>query len=208
MRTREKEILSVLCNCVRAMTIRQLSRAWWTDTPWGLARTRAVAQEIVNAGWLEMRNVLSRPVSELEFPLVEWNPPDAVPDFADISKTLHQRASVPAELATVVFATKKSVALFGAGSLPPVKLTQMTHDLYVSEVFLAYRRRDQAGHWVGEDQLPRTWPIQQRPDAFLRDSDGSIYRAIEFGGDYSPERISALHHGFASMGRGLPYEIW
>ena len=40
--------------------------------------------------------------------------------------------------------------------------------------------------WIGEDNLPFSWPVQQRPDAVLRSVAGSTYRAIEYGGDYSP----------------------
>jgi hypothetical protein len=209
MRPREKEILMVLTNCVRAMTLQQLSRTWWTETPWGLARTRAVVHEMASAGWLEVRDVLSRPVRPLEKPLITWTPSDDVPDFTDLSKNLHSRAMVPAETVSVVFSTKKSVSLLGRGTLPPVKLTQMTHDLNVSEVFLAYRLREMEDEWVGEDQFPHWWPIGQRPDAVLRQADGTIHRAIEYGGDYSPERLAALHGGLAGcFGTGLCYEIW
>jgi len=209
MRPREKEILMVLTNCVRAMTLRQLSRTWWTDTPWGFSRTKAVVHEMARAGWLEVRDVLSRPVSPLEKPLITWAPSDDAPDLEDLSKDLHYRAMLRAETVSVVFSTKKSVSLFGRGTLPPVKLTQMTHDLHVSEVFLAYRFRDLEDEWVGEDQLPHGWPIGQRPDAVLRRADGTIHRAIEYGGDYSPERLTALHIGLAGFfGTGLCYEIW
>ena len=109
----------------------------------------------------------------------------------------------------VVVATEKSRSFFGFGTKPPnVKLTQVTHDLFVSEVFLNYFRRglDMATHWIGEDRLPREWPVSERPDGLLVDEDGKCLRAVEYGGDYSIDRLVSLHAAFTSV--PVPYELW
>ena len=82
----------------------------------------------------------------------------------------------------------------------------MTHDLHVSEVFLRYRSMGRQHEWCSEDQLAKGWPIRERPDAVLVDDDRDIVRAVEYGGDYSAERLAELHSGFSSV--GLNYEIW
>ena len=81
----------------------------------------------------------------------------------------------PTKMVTVVFAARKAVAVFAAA--PTVKLTQMTHDLHVSEVS-HYRRQGRMKFWLNEDHLPLDWPIRQRPDAILRDENGKIVHAV------------------------------
>ena len=90
--------------------------------------------------------------------------------------------------------------------MPTLKLTQMTHDLHVSEVFLRYRRRGQQAAWRSEDQLPSNWPLRSRPDAVLCNESGEIVHAVEYGGDYSATRLIELHVGFSEI--DLSYEIW
>ena len=112
-------------------------------------------------------------------------------------------------MTTVVTATRKTHNLFGRGVVPRrPKLTQITHDLHVAEVFLAYCTRgfDVQRRWVLEDYFPDTWPIREQPDAILLDEEGKFLRAVEYGGDYSVERLEKLHHALARI--WLPYEIW
>ena len=93
----------------------------------------------------------------------------------------------------------------GAGA--QIKLTQMTHDLHVGEVLLSYRRRGyDLRRWVGEDYFPTTWPLRERPDALLIDERGQFSRVIEYGGDYSADRLLKLHRAVARI--DLAYEIW
>ena len=209
MTPREEEILSVVTNCVRAITVDQVARTWWTPTAWGRSRAKSMIQSLSREGWLQMQQALARPVSELVAPLVTWYPHENEPDFLTLSRFLHRRAKAAAQLAEIAFATSKSTALFGRGSVPKIKLTQMTHDLHVTEIFLNYRRHGlTSDRWVGEDNFPFTWPVQQRPDAALQNVSGSIYRAVEYGGDYSLERLQELHSAFSSPPNQLAYEIW
>jgi hypothetical protein len=107
----------------------------------------------------------------------------------------------------VVFASSRAVIFFAAGRAPALKITQMTHDLNVTELYLHYRRSGLPDRrWVSEDRLPRNWPLRQRPDALLRNEAGDVARAIEYGGDYPPRRLAALHAGLSRIGLG--YEIW
>jgi hypothetical protein len=107
----------------------------------------------------------------------------------------------------IVFAGRRAITFFAAGRAPAVKVTQMTHDLNVSELYLHYRRSGLPDRcWTSEDRLPRDWPLKERPDALLRNKAGDVVRAIEYGGDYPASRLAALHAGLLRIGLG--YEIW
>jgi hypothetical protein len=126
------------------------------------------------------------------------------------SRRLHRRASFSAVRTVVVSATAKTCTLFGERRSAPIsiKLTQTTHDLHVAELFLHYAAHglEPGLRWVSEDVLPETWPLRQRPDALLIDDSGQWVRAVEYGGDYPPERLADLHDSLASI--PLPYEVW
>lgn len=207
MNLREEEILRVAANKVRVLSAKQVARTWWSDTRWGLCRANESLWDLAARRLLVMQSVLARPISRLTKPLLLWELADAAPPFRELSRVLHERAKATPLMTTVVFATQKTIALFGNGDCPSVKITQMTHDLHVSEVFLRLRANGlPTKQWQSEDQLPNTWPIKVRPDALLLDEHGVPARAIEYGGDYSAARLLELHHGFDSIGLG--YELW
>jgi hypothetical protein len=205
----EKEMLAVLAKHVRMMSLWQAARTWWTANRRGLRRARESAQRLAERDWVKSRRVFSRPVSPLSEPLLVWSLNMPIPDFQQLSTRLHRRARASAAVTTVVTATGKTRNLFGAGGAPcRPKLTQVTHDLHVAEVFLAYRRMgfDVDRRWVGEDRLSDGWPIRVRPDALLLDEEGQFLRAVEYGGDYSIDRLVRLHNAMARIWLG--YEIW
>ena len=205
----EREILVVLANHVRMLSLPQVARTWWTENRRGLRRARESAQRLAEEGWLDSYRVFSRPVAPLSEPLVVWTVNQRPPDFPQLSAWLHRRASASAAVTTVITAARKTHTLFGRGVVPSrPKLTQITHDLHVAEIFLAYRARgfDERQRWVPEDHFPDTWPIREQPDAILLDGDGQFKRAVEYGGDYSVDRLIRLHYALARI--RLPYEIW
>ncbi len=210
MERSERELLDILANHVRLLALTQIARMWFAGRRKADRHAENLSERLASAGWLRVSEILARPIRRLSAPLCEWQHAEPAPDFWELSRRLHQRASSPAALTTVVRATAKTCALFGIrrSSPAPVKLTQATHDLHVGEVFLTFARRGlpPGVSWVGEDVLPLTWPIQQRPDAVLVNSTGELVGAIEYGGDYPQQRLADLHHGLASI--PLPYEIW
>lgn len=206
----EHKVLDVLANHVRFLAVAQLARASFAGQCVSGRRAAQVALALADLGWLRLTRVFARPLQSLRQPLCHWRHAEPGPDFAVLSRRLHQRASLPAALTAIVSATAKTCTLFGArrSSAARIKLTQTTHDSQVAEVFLHYASRGLAPglHWVSEDALPDTWPIRQRPDALLVDDDAQYVRAVEYGGDYSQERLIELHLGLSSI--PLPYEIW
>jgi hypothetical protein len=206
----EQKLLDVLANHVRFLAVAQLARASFAGQRLSGRRAVQAALTLVDSGWLRLARVFARPIQSLSEPLCQWRHMEPVPDFAVLSRRLHQRASLSAALTTIMSATAKTCTLFGAtrSSAARIKLTQTTHDLQVAEVFLHYVARGfpWGVHWAGEDVLPETWPIRQRPDALLVDDAGQYVRAVEYGGDYSEERLIDLHLGLSSL--PLSYEIW
>lgn len=207
MTDREQEIVRTLADLVRVMTLDQIARTWWTDTRWGRSRATASMKLLVSEGWAHMQPVLSRDIHSPTVPLVDWKPGDLRPDFREAARILHRRAMTDALPVRVVVASRRAVMLFGSGPVPPIKLTQMTHDLNVSEVYLHHRQLGfPTGRWLSEDRLPGDWPLRERPDALLRDEHGAIVRAVEYGGDYPARRLTQLHDGLQSI--GLAYDLW
>lgn len=207
MRRYEEQILRALANDVRVLSLTQVARTWWSDTKWGRSRAKAAMTELDASNWLQIHRSLARPVVELHQPLLSWSPQDETPDFWELSRTLHRRAAKAASMTSFVFASARTVAMFGRGRAPSVKLTQMTHDLHVAEVYLWYRTNGHsARNWISEDRLPRDWPLRARPDATLTNDEGEFHRAVEYGGDYPPSRLEELHEGLSSI--HLKYEIW
>ena len=207
MRRHEEQILRALANDVRVLSLTQVARTWWSDTKWGRSRAKASMTELDARNWLQIHRSLARPIVELHKPLLSWSPSDASPGFEELSRTLHRRAVQAASMTSFIFASARTVAMFGLGRALSVKLTQMTHDLHVSEVYLWHRKNGlSARNWLSEDRLPRDWPLRARPDAVLTSDDAKIQCGIEYGGDYPAKRLEELHEGLSSI--NLKYEIW
>jgi hypothetical protein len=206
----ELALLDLLANHVRLLAVAQVVRASLAGQRYTRRHAASLAQQLVDSGWLRMSEILARPLRPLHRPLCLWRHSEPMPDLLGLSRRLHQRASFSAAQTVVVSATRKTQAMFGnsRGIASPIKLTQATHDLHVAEVYFHYAARGfQSGiRWVSEDCFPETWTLRQRPDALLIDDAGEFVRAVEYGGDYSWERLAELHDGLASI--PLPYEIW
>ncbi len=207
MKAHERQIIRVLAESVRAMTTDQISTHWWTDTRWGRSRAKACLKALEASGWIHLQKALVRQIHRPMAPLIEWQPGDAEPALADIARALHQRAISDARFVTVAYAAKRAVAFFGSGPAPSIKLTQLTHDLNVTELYLrVFRCGDDGMQWRSEDRLPMDWPMRERPDAVLVDDAGQTVLAIEYGGDYPVSRLHELHTGFAKA--NLSYQLW
>lgn len=208
MNKNERQIVCSLAESVRAMTLEQIAATWWSSTRWGKSRAKVSLEALVSDGWIHFQRALVRKIHQPLGPLVAWEPGDAQPELEELARVLHRRAvSTDAKFTTVAYAAKRAVLLFGSGPAPSVKLTQLTHDLNVSEVYLrVFRSRDDGTRWLSEDRLPSDWPMRERPDAVLVDESGKTLRAIEYGGDYPVSRLQELHTAFANTNLG--YELW
>lgn len=204
----DRDLLECLVLHVRYLALEQVVRGWFSEHRDGSRRARRHLQRLGDNQLVQMCDVLSRPIAQLKLPLANWQHTHPTPDFESLSRYLRRRARTRAVSTTVAAATTRTRALWGLPiTKPHIKLTQTTHDLHVAEIFLHHRRqRAGDGQWISEDRLPQTWPLRQRPDALLLDHAGYFLKAVEYGGDYSSERLRALHRALAAL--PLAYEIW
>jgi hypothetical protein len=210
MNQRQFELLDLVARHVRFLALVQVARKWFAGQRHARRQAADMVRQLASSGWLLVTDVFARPICPLSRPICEWRHAELMPEFVSLSRQLHQRASLPAALTTVVSASDKTRALLAGGTSTStrIKLTQTTHDLQLAEVCLHYVKVEQTSglYWVSEDALPETWPLRERPDALLVDGDGRFVLAVEYGGDYSYQRLAELHHGLASI--PLAYEIW
>ncbi|MEX2186047.1 MAG: hypothetical protein WD875_04600 [Pirellulales bacterium] len=207
---RDLEIIETLNMRVRMLTLGDLTATWWNLGVSGRKNAAGRLRQLVRAGFLGRADVLAQPMLTLGGPEYAWFPGESPTRFGPLAWRLQSRWSGFPRRTSVYFATARAVDLFGGGAPGRIKnLCQVTHDLHVGTVFLAYRRRwpADAANWIGEDSFTdRRRHRQKIPDALLVNPDGEPYRAVEFGGSYSAHRLSAFHEHCRD--RGLPYEIW
>lgn len=198
----------MLSTDVDFLTLRQAARSFWHRQQRSIENARAAIVRLRRNGWLAMRSVFARPIHPLLRPLATWQPHTEPPDFYKLARRLHTRARASAEVTIVISATQKSRDRFGDGSRrPAAKLAQMTHELHVAEILFAYHRRGLENYcWLNERSFAPYWSLPQLPDALLVDPQGRPARAIEYGGDYSPQRLQQLHETLAAI--PLSYECW
>lgn len=100
--------------------------------------------------------------------------------------------------------TPKTLNILGCVDVKPSTPMTASHDLLVTEVYLANRHR---GVWRYEPEPPEgRRKFEKQPDAGLFSSDGIPQVFIEIAGSYRAERLAALME--FSNGSGVPLEFW
>ncbi len=205
---RDLEIVEALAAKVSLLTRGQVARGWWGPGRRCEGHARGRLRRLARSGLLRTYRVNAHPVSEVQGPVVRWNPGDPDPDAEAVSARLRARWTEPSSPTTVYTASPEAASLFGCsgGELP--ELTHRDHDLLLGEVFVTYLRDDPeaARRWVGEAARPKAGYRVKDPDAFLLDREGNTHRVIESGGKYDTERVEAFHEHCAEL--RLPYELW
>jgi hypothetical protein len=164
---------------------------------------------LVRTRFLCRVDALAQPMLSLASPEYAWFPGERPTHFGKLSWRLQSRWTGHPRRTPILLASARSVALWGGSTPGRIKnACQVTHDLHVGAVYLAYRRRwpGDAASWVGEDALAATRRHTKIPDALLLNCHGEPYRAVEFGGSYSARRLMSFHDYCRQC--GLPYEIW
>ncbi len=206
LRQRDLTLLEALALRVRLISQRQAADAFWHGHA---ANARRRLSQLASCGMVTRNVVNAQPLPEIIEPVVRWQPGLASPDADRVAYQLQTRWRFRALRPTVVyFPTPKTVLQFGGNERSQTKLTQITHDLGVTAVWLRYASQDSnmTAMWIGEDILAPTRIHQKLPDAALVDQQGEPKLLIEFGGSYGPERIVDFHDDAES--RGLPYHLW
>lgn len=204
---RDIDLVQVLTQKVRLLSLRQVSRQWWHGD---LANTRRRLRVLVAAGLLNSLVAQARSLPSLLAPVITWHPNDNKPRFGQIAHRLKARWRNRAVRSVRVYvATEKAAHLFGGVAHGRLKApTQATHDLGVAAVWLHLSNNNAqlAAEWRGEDLMADTRRGEKLPDAFIVNASGEVTSVIEFGGAYSAERVRAFHEDCAD--RTLPYELW
>lgn len=211
-RQQTETLMRVLTRQVRAIALDQASRIVGSTEASKWSITSLLAR-LLDAGTIQTsRMVVAYP--RVQDRIALWHNRRETPDHEKTRWQLLRRWSEVKPVTTAVYwATPKGERLHGgiAGLLNHT--WQLEHDLGTAEVLtLAYeQKRKWASDWIGEDLLKREHPelvkqLQAMPDAVTLDAYGGIFKAIEFGGQYSVRRLKHLHDAFARQ--SIRYEIW
>ena len=207
----DSEILGSLARKVRAFTIDQLARGWWshTDLSGTLARRRMT--RLADAGYVKRMLVHASPPLALSGPLAVWSEGQPTPDFGSLAWKLQSRWPSRAPQPTdVVLAAKAANDMFGGPTTRPrFSSHHATHDLHVSDIYLIYRatRPDDAARWLGEDIREKSGYRLKDPDVLIDRDDCCRPLVVEFGGrSYDATHLRTFHEDCESRGRD--YELW
>jgi hypothetical protein len=205
----DKMILDTLTFRVRAATEQQLGslgvlcqeRASIKLRLNGLARRRLIRRK---------REAL-RLVDVVE-PLFVWKPGDPAAPYGRLAWRFRKRwSSTPVERTTIVWATARATKIVGGVGGDLRHYTTLEHDLGVMGAFCArvQLQPNTLTKWVSEDVLVRQRRgsiLRKVPDAAIVTADGAIETLIEFGGQYSTEKLKTWHRH--CQRHGTRYELW
>lgn len=205
-------VMRVLTRQVRAITLDQATRIAGSMEAIPSPATSLLAR-LLDAGTIQTsRMVVAYP--RVEDRIVLWHKRQDTPDHGKTRWQLLRRWSEVKPVTTPVYwATPEGERLHGGVAGLLNHTWQLEHDLGTAEVLtLAYeQKRKWTSDWIGEDLLNREYPelakqLRTMPDAVTLDAHGEIFKAIEFGGQYSVRRLKHLHEAFAR--RSIRYEVW
>lgn len=205
---RDQEILRTLTHRVRFLSLRQISRTWWTNTAAGVETARQRLRKLVHFGYLERIRVNVHPELPLPAPVARWEPDDTAPDFGAVSYALQCRWTRAPKPTLVFLASKQTARRLGGRGGRFKRDLQLNHDIHMGTLYLRLLREDpgRAARWISEDRLAAERRGQKLPDAGIAGNDGKLASVIEFGGAYDRKHVRAFHEDCAV--REIPYEIW
>lgn len=195
----EQALLETLTTQVRLATSVQLS---------ALSRP-ATVKRLIRRGLIDTTEiVVSAPV--LSRPLFCWRPGQPAPNCNALAWKLEKRRNeaIPTPT-TICWASSLAVRLVGGFGGRVRQPMQTEHDLgttaiLIRRLMLDKRTRQQ---WLGEDVFRQEFqPTSKVPDAVLLSAQRTVFKALEYGGDYSARRIKDFHR--ACCRQELPYELW
>lgn len=195
--------LSVLAAHVPACTIGQAGRIW------GMSYRAAALKlgDFERQGLVRSVSFATRFFDRPTSPLYVHEPCTAIvparcKELSALFRARYRKAKiVPLRMFAV---TPKALNILGCVDVKPSTPMTASHDLLVTEVYLANRHR---GVWRYEPEPPEgRRKFEKQPDAGLFSSDGIPQVFIEIAGSYRAERLAALME--FSNGSGVPLEFW
>jgi hypothetical protein len=211
MTCRDEEILEMLSLRVRLASLGQLSRVFWRDAgneARSLAKRRL--RRLIEADLLLRFDATVIRLAPLTAPLLSWSPGLPMPNFGQLAWVLHRRWSASCDRMAIFIATRNAAKRFAGKRRGRIaRGFQISHDLGVTEMFLAVRAvtPDLTRYWIDEDRLAPFRRGQKLPDAVISNDVMATPRSIlEFGGDYGKRRLLAFHEDAKERATG--YQIW
>ena len=205
---RDEEILVALVHRIRCINIKLASWSWPNGTNPTVSAKRRLKQ-LVRAGWLTEVKAYARPLIDLNEPVATWSLSEPVPEFGPISYHLKNRFMEPARSVAIFVATVQATKRFGGTAGRRPRSSEVTHDLGVASVFfkLKHESPERAARWISEAKIVARGnsPGVKVPDALVKERDGRSI-AIEFGGEYSKQKLQAFHQ--YCQANELGYELW
>lgn len=205
---RDEDLIGALLHRIRCIDIRLASWSW-KDAANGRAAAKRRLKRLVKDGWLDEWQAYARPLIELKEPVATWNTWEKMPEFGLISYHLKTRFSEPARLTAIFLGTAKAAKRFGGIPGRQPRSSEATHDLGLASVFLKLKEASpkRAAHWISEAKIVARGTSRgvKIPDALIREVGGR-HTAIEFGGEYSKQKLVAFHEYCRINEMG--YELW
>jgi hypothetical protein len=160
-------------------------------------------RRLLRTGLVEPVEVFARPWMRLETPLAVIGRDDPEPNYDALAYAAEKRLEEPREL-TVYRATRRAANIYG-GTVPLSHQLQMGHDVQISSVLEAHRKRGvNIDNWISEDQLGALKGLLPKiPDALVF---GAPIIAVEVIGDYPATRIREFVRAF--NGYDWQVELW
>ena len=202
----ERELAVILTRRLRLFATDQ---AWSLSGPDEAAQVSRAIAGLYRKGLCEQTTLVVA-VPHLEAFVLGSETTESIAVLHAVAWQLERRVrSAPSRRRTIVWATPLAVRMFGGSGGRPRQPLQIEHDLGVAATY--FRRRTlfpaDARRWLGEDQLRTALqPGLKVPDAVLLNQAGRIERAIEYGGQYSLDRLLAFCRYCRANQWG--YEIW
>jgi hypothetical protein len=194
MRPHEVRVLECLANKIRAVTAEQVARLLLQP---GLAASRVVRflAPLVEKDLLSRFDLAIKLPPRLAGPSWIHVPGDPFPDFDEQARWAQRRGEVEPTLTTIYVATPKGRNLFGGDMRGQVEACQLSHELGVTEMFLAVCGASPTLEeaWRPEDLLPPNGFQEVDYDAELHSSNGDPIVALEYcGASYDADRFERL----------------
>lgn len=207
--SRDREILEVITQRVKLLTIPQVARTWWRDSVHAISGARRRLAALERQGMVQSFTVFAHPELPLLEPAFIWTPNEKAPNFDELSYQLCSRWTAPFQPVTAVIASRAAANYFGGHGARFPKQVEENHDVHLAAVFLSIRatRPGWAEHWISEQRIRSSRPDapgEKLPDAMVR--MGGMERVIDFGGSYSAPKLRGFHHWASD--KKLSYELW
>ena len=204
---RDLEILYILTNKVRVLSISQIARTWWNQAVHPIQSAQARLQALESQGQIRCVSFSVHPEVALENPLEMWLPGQPEPDFGSLSYRAHARWTRPPVFERLVYATKTAAGHLGGFGDSPPDANHATHDMHLAAVFLFKRLHEPAcaESWQSEDivRSGRSGYDDKLPDAIVT---YPIVTAIDFVGKYTKAKLNAFHKYCER--ENMAYELW